>query len=210
MEALEEKVRRRLESNMWYHGTVDKNWDSICRKGILVDYNRETSEALDFGYGFYLAPTAERAERYIQGMMQNTSFYDESDIAMVLGFEFQPLKWFEEDTYNTKVFSKYDDEFARFVFENRTENVAGSKQHRYDAIYGVMSDAVPALEVQNYKMGRKTKEEVIEALKKQTSMKQISLHNQGICDTISLKEAYILDKTSGGRKELNVSDYCRQ
>ena len=43
---------------------------SICSKGILADYNKDTSDALDFGYGFYLAPTQERAERYITGLLK--------------------------------------------------------------------------------------------------------------------------------------------
>ncbi len=133
----------------------------------------------------------------------------QEDVVMVLGFEFNPLQWFEEDVYNTKIFNKYDDDFAIFVFKNRTENIAGSKQHDYDVIYGVMSDSVPTLEIQYYKMGIKTREEVIATLKKQTSMKQLSLHSQEICDIISLKEAYILDKATGERKELNVDDYCR-
>ena len=40
---------------------------------------------------------------------------------MILGFEFVPLGWFEKEEYNAKIFRKYDDEFAIFVFENRTK-----------------------------------------------------------------------------------------
>lgn len=176
---------------------------NIWRYGI----NKDTSDALDFGYGFYLAPNKERAEYYITSMMQNTDFYKDDDSPLILGFEFTPLEWFEGEDYNTKIFGKYDDEFAIFVFENRTENVFGSKQHDYDVIYGVMSDSVPTQTVLEYKMGIKTKEEVLDSLKKATSMKQISLHNQNLCDIIRLKEAYIIDKTTSERKELNINDY---
>lgn len=70
-----------------------------------------------------------------------------------------------------------------------------------------MSDSVLSQIVLEYKMGIKTKEEVLESLKKATSMKQLSLHNQNLCDIISLKEAYIIDTTTNERKELNIDDY---
>ena len=201
------KVRKKLNQNLWYHGTVFSNWNSFCKKGVIVDINRDTSDAVDFGYGFYLAPSRERAEHYITSMIKNSNFYSDNDKPMILGFEFTPLEWFEGDGYQTKVFSKFDDEFAIFVFENRTENIMGSKQHDYDVIYGVMSDTVPTILIQEYKMGKKTKEEVLESLKKSTSMKQISLHNQKLCDIIKLKEAYTIDTNTNERKELDINEY---
>lgn len=66
------KIRNALSQNIWYHGTVFSNWNSFCQNGIVVDINKETSDALDFGYGFYLAPNRERAEHYITSMMKNT------------------------------------------------------------------------------------------------------------------------------------------
>ena len=201
------KVRKKLNQNLWYHGTVFSNWNSFCKKGVIVDINRDTSDALDFGYSFYLAPSRERAEHYITSMIKNSNFYSDNDKPMILGFEFTPLEWFEGDGYQTKVFSKFDDEFAIFVFENRTENIMGSKQHDYDVIYGVMSDTVPTILIQEYKMGKKTKEEVLESLKKSTSMKQISLHNQKLCDIIKLKEAYTIDTNTNERKELDINEY---
>lgn len=207
MEVITEKIKKKLSQNMWYHGTVFSNWDSFCKNGILVDINKDTSDSLDFGYGFYLAPTKERAEHYIKSMMENAGFYNSNDVPMILGFEFTPLEWFEESKYKGKILGKYDEEFAIFVFENRTLNEFGTNQHNFDVIYGVMSDSIPAREIMNYKMGIKTKEEVIECLRKPTSMKQISLHNQKLCDIIKLKEAYTIDKTTSKRKELDINDY---
>ncbi|MCM1440618.1 MAG: DUF3990 domain-containing protein [Roseburia sp.] len=201
------KIRKALSQNMWYHGTVLKHWDSFRQNGVLVDINRDISDALDFGYGFYLAPNQERAEHYIMSMMENTGFYNPDDILLILGFEFTPLKWFVGEKYNSKIFGQYDDDFAIFVFENRTQNIGGEKQHNYDVIYGVMSDSVPTQVILEYKMGIKTKEDVLECFKKATSMKQLSLHNQELCDIIKLKVAYIIDKTTGERKELNINDY---
>lgn len=199
-----QKIKNRLNQNIWYHGTVLSNWDSFRQNGVIVDYNKDTSNALDYGYGFYLAPSKEKAESYIKGMIKNTSFYSETDQPLILGFEFVPLKWFEEDEYKTKIFNKYDDEFASFVFKNRTENIMGTKQHAYDVIYGVMTDAVPTILIAEYQMGIKSKEEVMEGLKKPTSMKQISLHSQKLCDIIKLKEAYVIDLEKNERKELDI------
>jgi uncharacterized protein DUF3990 len=165
MEEITGKIKKILSQNMWYHGTSFNNWDSFCENGILVDINKDTSDALDFGYGFYLAPTKERAENYIKSMMENTGFYNLNDVPMILGFEFTTLEWFEGVKYKSKILGKYDDEFAIFVFENRTLNELGTNQHDFDVIYGVMSDSIPTIEIANYKMGIKTKEEVIECLK---------------------------------------------
>lgn len=210
MEEISNKIRKILSQNIWYHGTIFCNWESFCKNGVLVDINKDTSDALDFGYGFYLAPSKERAEQYILRMMDNTDFYSADDVPMILGFEFNALELFESGNYNTKIFGKYDDEFAGFVFTNRTENLSGINQHGYDIIYGVMSDSVPTQTILEYRMGMKTKEEVLESLKKGTSMKQISLHRQEICDLIQLKEAYTIDRTTNERKELNVDDYNKQ
>ena len=73
-----------------------------------------------------------------------------------------------------------------------------------------MSDSVPTQAILEYKMGAKTKEEVLECLKKPTSMKQLSLHNQNLCDIIKLKEAYTIDTATNERKELNINEYGKQ
>lgn len=209
MDEITGKIRKALSQNMWYHGTIFRHWDSFCKNGVLVDINKDISDALDFGFGFYLAPSQERAEHYILGMMENAGFYNPEDVPLILGFEFTPLEWFEGEEHNTKIFGKYNDDFVIFVFENRTQNINGDKQHDFDVIYGVMSDSVPTQAILEYKMGIKTKEEVLECLKKATSMKQLSLHNQELCDIIKLKEAYTIDKITGERKELNIDDYCK-
>ena len=201
------KVRKALSNNMWYHGTTYNHWESFCEKSVIANINTNKAHELDFGYGFYLAPSAERAESFIRGMVENSGFYSDDEHLMILGFEFSPLALFESDEIKTKIFPKYDDDFANFVFDNRTENIRGRYQHHYDIIYGVMSDAVPTLAISQYRIGEKTREEVIETLKTSTSMKQMSLHTQKICDILILKEAYIINRKTNERKELNVDDY---
>ena len=41
-------------------------------------------------------------------------------------------------------------------------------------------------------------------------MKQLSLHNQNLCDIIILKEAYTIDTITNERKELNINEYGKQ
>ena len=72
-----------------------------------------------------------------------------------------------------------------------------------------MSVLVPTQAILEYRMGTKTRNEVLESLKKGTSMKQISLHKQEICDLIQLKEAYTIDKITNERKELDI-DECNK
>jgi len=211
MKEIGSKLRKRLENNLWYHGTLLSNWKSICENKVLVDFNKDTSDALDFGYGFYMAPDSAQAESFIRNLVANeVLMLKDDDKPIILGFEFEPLVYFESEVYKTKDFSKYKDDFASFVFENRTENKKGNKQHEYDIIYGVMSDSIPTESILGYKLGKKTKEEVLEDFKKSTSMKQISLHSQALCDILILKEAYILSFNNEERKELNVDDYNGQ
>jgi len=204
------KDKKRLSGSKWYHATLSSYWNEICKKGILATYNKDTSNSLDFGYGFYLALTATQAENFIAQQLKFASI-NENDQPLILEFSFCPLQFFESTQYSTRILGGYDDEFAKFVFNNRTQNIAGAQQHTYDLIFGVMSDALPLLLISEYSKGLKSKEEVLEALKKQTSMKQLSLHNQAICDTIQLTKAYTFSIDDRNRKEeLDVEQYNRK
>lgn len=207
-----------LKSTRWYHGTTLEGWKNICKMGVQVKHNID--HELDFGYGFYLTPKCEQAEKFITTILRITGTNDplsqfgdlfpaieenkESKIAVIVEFEFCPLNWVDDFKYKT--LNGYDDEFAEFVFFNRLENVDGSKQHSYDFIFGVMSDSNPIIDVARYKREEIGKEEVIQSFKKSTSAKQLSIHNQGICDTIVPSKAYIIET----REELNVSDYINE
>lgn len=152
-----------------------------------------------------MTPTKERAESFIAGLFKNKVY--EHNEAVVMGFLFEPLNAFENDTYKTKILNSYDDEFAMFVFDNRDNNIDGCNQHPYDIIFGVMSDSVPTITMSEYKMGRISKLEAVETLKKPTSMKQLSLHNQDLCDILKLQEVYLIDLNTFERKGLNPNEY---
>ena len=196
---LSSKIRTTLSSCKWYHATTKSNFENLLKTGVIADYNRGSE--LDFGYGFYLTVSEEMAERYISrlfGSIQDGN----SEPLVIMEYEFLPIEWFLSDDYRSKVFPKFDDEFAEFVFMNRLECKTKKQQHEYDVIYGVMSDSVPTKLLLAFRAGEISKEEVLEGLKKSNSMKQICIHNQSLCDTISLSRAYEYDPKTNERKEL--------
>ena len=126
----------------------------------------------------------------------------DKNIPVILEFEFLPLQYFENEKYSTKIFNSYNEEFAKFVFQNRYHL---DEKHKYDLIFGVMSDSNPMLLIQQYREKKITENEVIDGLRKSTSMKQLSIHNQELCDIIKLNKAYYLNG-----KELNINEYCNK
>lgn len=199
-----------LENDKWYHGTSLSNWKKLCELGIKVDYN--IGNELVFGFGFYMCPSLQHTERFIESVLSNKIDVsldipiikdEDKSIAVIIEFEVKPIEWHKNDTYNFKILNKYDDEFAEFVFHNRLNNLDGENHHEYDFIFGVMSDSLPIILLQKFKNGEINKEDVIDGLKKPTSCKQISLHRQDICDIIVPTRVYRLDN----REELNVNDY---
>lgn len=201
---LKPKTKSRLMKDKWYHATTIDSWNNICKMGIRAQHNRLNSQDTDFGYGFYLTDTAENAEGYIKRLVY--AGMRKQDEIVIIEFEITPLEWYESG-YNLTVFEAYDDNFAKFVFNNRLKNYNGEFQHSYDIIYGVMSDSYPTKLFIDLEMGKITKEEVLCGLKKSTKMKQLSLHNQDLCDIISPSRAYHINFETMCRKELNILEY---
>lgn len=97
------------------------------------------------------------------------------------------------------MFSKHDESFTRFVLDNCYNNVYDEKPHRYDIIWGVMSDNRPDEVVLSYKDGSISYEEAIEKLQKPNSMKQLFVGNQSLCDmlqVLSIIKGGVLDEDS--------------
>jgi hypothetical protein len=202
---LNQKQKKYLSNTTWYHATTEEHIHSI-NKGVKADINRDFSQDLDFGYGFYLTDGADKAERYISKLLE---YDNRAGIPVILEFTFDPLPWFSEDEYNTAIFGKPDQEFGLFVFENRSKNVNGEFQHNYDSIFGVMSDTLPLILMTEYRAGTLTQEEVIlKLITNVGSIKQLSLHNQELCDKLKISRAYSFDiKNPENRKELDLNDY---
>lgn len=201
--AFTSKIRMVLSQTSWYHATTRSNFENIRSHGIIADYNR--GRELDFGFGFYLTPSAELAESYIARLL-GWAQQEITDVPVIMEYHFTPIAYFENDLFQTAVFPKFDDEFAQFVFTNRLECGTQKQQHAYDLIYGVMSDSAPTTLLLSYRAGDISKEDVLEGLKKSNRMKQLSVHNQELCDALILTRAYEFDIQTNKRKELDIHE----
>lgn len=185
-----------LHQEYWYHGTTLAQCKNIIRKGIKYNYNEGTE--LDFGYGFYMAPKYEQAEKYILRMLPYIPGDDEEKVPVVIEFQFT-CATYVDIVMNTK-FLKYDEEFAQFILSNRMN--PNSLIHNYAFIIGVMSDSNPVEELMKLKNGELSSEEVVKSFMKGTSMEQLSLHTQDLCDKLILKKVTCITD----RKELVIDD----
>jgi hypothetical protein len=196
------KEEKFFKKDKWYHGTTLAEWKALCNSRVLASYNIGTS--LDYGNGFYLSPSEEDTKKYaLDTVRYNGSDIPDDNVPVVIEFSYVPLDDILSDT-DYKYFSKYNDEFANFVFECRC-NYASLKKHPYKITGGVMTDTIPTKLMQEYFAGLKTKESVIEEFKKSTSKKQLCLHTQELCDKLKLVRAYVVDG-----KELDVDEYGKK
>ena len=198
---LAQKHQNQLKSTKWYHATWKKHFANL-KSGIKADLN--CGRELDFGYGFYLTTTQEHAESYISRLWNLSR--DQEDLPIITEYEFCPADWLESGNYHAAIFPKFDDEFSEFVFKNRLECKKKKQQHNFDIIYGVMSDSNPTSLLLQYRAQDIEKEVVLEGLKKSTSMKQLSVHNQELCNTMKLVKAYEFNPGTGERKELDINE----
>lgn len=198
MTAKEEKF---LNLTTWYHGTSLAGWKNICKLGILADYNKGTE--LDFGSGFYLSQNLDNTIKYAQSVVKYSALEGEYLIPVIIEFSFTPIDWVNEGATH-KFFPAYDDEFAEYVFDNRL-NCKTKYGSPYDLTAGVTADTKPTALLQQYRIGKLSKERILEELKTGNSVRQLCIHNQKYCDKIFPKRAFTLD-----RKELSVDDYRKR
>lgn len=185
-----------LNKNKWFHGTTIENYENIKHQGVLSSYNIGTE--LDFGPGFYLTDSFVSASKYMERLPEITKdgIIKKREEWCVIEFEFNPfeLLFNDKNNYKYKNFNSYNDEFAEFVFENRVNNVYNEKPHGYDVIWGVMSDSLPTQIIIDYKNNDISKSEAINRLKKGTSLKQLYIGNQNICNTLLITNIIICKK----------------
>ena len=186
---------------LWYHGTTLAEWKSICKYGILADYN--VGFSLDYGNGFYLSPNENDTCKYaIDTVKYNGSTLEDDNVPVVVVFSYTPIY----DIYEgvpCRYFGKYDDAFAEFVFQCRS-NCGHVKSHPYDITGGVMTDTVPTKLMQKYFAKQISREDVLTEFKRSTSRKQLCLHKQELCDKLVPSKVYIV-----GGKELDANEYKR-
>lgn len=184
------KQLNKLNNDKWYHGTTIDAYHNICEQGVISSYNIGTQ--LDFGTGFYLTDSKDAASRYmgrLPDINENGEIVKRTKWC-VIEFELNPcnLLFENKNKYTFHNFPKHDEEFAKFVFENRLHNVYNEKPHGYDIIWGVMSDSIPPEVILAYQNGEITYEEAIHKLQKSQSMKQLYIGNQEICDMLKISD----------------------
>lgn len=201
---LTDKLKNILSNDRWFHATTRADFYNICEKGVIVDHNRGSE--LDFGYGFYLTTTEKLSESYVSRLYKNRESFNSDDIPVIMEFNFIPIGYFINSDYVCQLFPNFDEDFARFVFRNRLNCRTKLQQHEYDLIYGVMSDNAPTKLLLSYRAGELTRDEVILGLQKSNSMKQLSIHNQKLCDSLRLTRAYTYNPITQEREELNIHE----
>ena len=173
----------------------------MCKSGVKWDYNKGLES--DFGYGFYLAPKFKQAESYITRMLPYIQGDDKEKIPIVIEFELNVEKLINKGYSYTK-FLHFDEEFAEFVANCRLN--PDKRAHNYDFIIGVMTDSNPLKLIDDYRRKIISKEELLRGLLKWNSMEQISIHNQAICDTLSVKRVYNVNED----KEEDANEYNKR
>ncbi|MBR1477395.1 MAG: DUF3990 domain-containing protein [Lachnospiraceae bacterium] len=186
------KELNRLNCDLWYHGTSPDGAENIRENGPQAGFN--IGNMLDFGAGFYLTDTKERAESYISRIpvLTKEMRFEKRKEWSVIEFRLNPFELLfgegNEGKYTYKNFPKHDEEFAKFAFYNRLSNVYRENHHGYDIIWGVMSDNLPDQVIYDYTEGLLTYEEAIEKLQKPNSMKQLYISRQEICDMLEITD----------------------
>lgn len=182
------KELNRLNKDEWFHGTTIEDAKNIMLNGVDALYN--VGSGHDYGPGFYLAPTLETAESYISKLplvLEDGTIKEARTEWAILKFEFNPfdLLFRTDSKYTFYNFPKYNEEFGKFVLKNWTENVNNENPHGYDIIWGVMSDSVPDKIASDYETGRISYSEAVKMFMKSTSMKQLYIGNNSICESLT-------------------------
>ena len=128
--------------------------------GSTIDiYKIELSKSKpnkDFGIAFYLSDDEQQAF----DMAQFRAEFDNS-IPVVNVYDFEDTCLSE---LKVKRFDEYNEEWARFVYDNRT-SPNGMIAHEYDIIYGPIANDRIGAQITRYKQGYISFEEFIKRIK---------------------------------------------
>lgn len=122
----------------------------ILYHGTNVHFNdinlKKSNNNKDFGKGFYLSEDLKQAEvmasfkvSLLGGDIVINSYEVADDIL-------------EDQELNVKVFGEYSEEWAKFVFENRSSGT-GVHSHSYDIVYGPIADDRVGLQIRKLQDG---------------------------------------------------------
>lgn len=108
----------------------------------------------DFGRAFYLSPDEEQAE-----VMASFKAEFLGGNEVISAFEIGSF-----EGLNIKVFDGYSEEWAHFVYENRTDE-RGSIQHGFDVVYGPIANDRIGAQIARFKQGYITFDQFLERIK---------------------------------------------
>lgn len=123
-----------------------------------IDLNKG-HKGKDFGKGFYLSETREQAT----AMAKVVTAREGVGVPTLNIFQFDD-KALKCSDLRVKVFSGYDEEWARFILLNR-QNKTDIPVHDYDIVYGPIADDRVGYQIYNLMKGTRTMQEFVEGLK---------------------------------------------
>lgn len=142
-----------------YHATIMEHKESIETK-ILI--NRPDAKLnLDFGKGFYTSTTLEQAvgrAKDLQEGLRHRGVVAKLHRGIVLQFDLDSKMLYNVQNTDYKVFSNPDEEWADFIYANRTED---SAQHSFTWTYGPMADGPTPYLCGKRKRGEITRDELL-------------------------------------------------
>lgn len=157
-----------------YHGTNSRHFQSLFN-GVSL---RECKDKTDFGRGFYLTTKFFQASKHAN----NRSKFNGEAIVFVYDINLAALRQFQD-----KIFTKMDKEWARFIYDNRSERVS-TCQHDFDYVFGGVADGKidDLVEELDQKKNIQTNSPdfnyFYESIARYDTYDQLSIHNQEIFD----------------------------
>lgn len=132
----------------------------ILYHGSVVDISKidlaKSKPNKDFGKAFYLSDDKQQAMEMAQFRAE---FEDVDPVVNVYEFDEEVLGQFQ-----IKRFENYSEEWAHFVYDNRTEP-NGSTLHDYDIVYGPIANDRIGAQITRYKQGYISFEEFLKRIK---------------------------------------------
>jgi hypothetical protein len=142
----------------------------------------ETQRFLDFGNGFYTTTNQNQAERWAvvkQNRMPNQA-------KAVVSIYRLSKTVFSGKLFNIKEFTKADEHWLDFVFQNRK----GTLTHHFDIVLGPVANDTLYATLTLYEAGVLTKAETIKRLKVHKLFDQISFNTEKALSQVIFLDSY--------------------
>lgn len=142
----------------------------------------ETQRFLDFGNGFYTTTNQNQAERWAvvkQNRMPN-------QVKAVVSIYRLSKTVFSGKLFNIKEFTKADEHWLDFVFQNRK----GTLTHHFDIVLGPVANDTLYATLTLYEAGVLTKAETIKRLKVHKLFDQISFNTEKALSQVIFLDSY--------------------